>query len=100
MALKIGTFYDKGPHFEGTLETRKLNDLGAITIVPFDKTKDSEPDYLVNSGRFQIGRAWKQTTKDGESEYLNVLLDDPHFDEEVRARLVRQGDKHILLWER
>jgi len=87
--------------FEGVLETRKLHDLGSVTIYPYAKSPDSsEPDYIVRAGRFQIGRAWKQTTKDGEREYVNVILDDPHMEDEIRARLVKQDDKHILLWER
>ena len=101
MALKIGTFYNKGSHFEGMLETRKLHDLGNIIIDPYDKSPDSsEPDYIVRTGQFQIGRGWKQITKDGEREYINLILDDPHMEEEIRARLVKQGDQHILLWER
>lgn len=100
MALKIGTFYQRNDHFEGTLETRKLHDLGTIIIAPHEKTQETSPDYLIKANRFEIGRAWKHTSKDGSSEYLNVILDDPHMESEIRARLVRHEDKHILLWER
>jgi len=104
MALKIGTFYaktrDSKTYFEGTLKTRKLHDLGNITIEPNEKNQENEPDFLVITGQFEIGRAWKQTTKNSNREYLNVILDDPHMEEEIRARLVKQDEKHILLWER
>ncbi len=104
MALKIGTFYAKtnkfGVYFEGVLETRKLHALGNITIKPNEKISGNEPDFLVQTDGFEIGHAWKQVTKDKKREYLNVILDDPHMEEEIRARLVKQGEKHILLWER
>lgn len=99
MAMQIGTFYNKGSHFEGVIETRNINDLGTVFIEPFEKKPDSsEPDFLVRSGRFQIGRGWRQTTKDGESEYINLIIGDMDI-KEFRARLVKQVDKHILLWE-
>ena len=104
MALKIGTFYarkrDSKTYYEGTLETRKLHDLGNITIEPKEKTHENEPDFLVLSDKFEIGCAWKQTSKDKTKEYLNLVLDDPHMKEEIRARLVKQDEKYILLWER
>jgi len=50
MALKIGTFYaktkDSKTYFEGTLKTRKLHDLGNITIEPNEKTQENEPGFL------------------------------------------------------
>ena len=102
MAMQIGTFYNKGAHFEGVIETRKLSDLGTVVIAPYEKSSpdSGEPDYLVWAQRFQIGRGWKQTTRDGEGDYINIILDDPHMDNEIRARLVQQSEKHILLWER
>ena len=102
MAMQIGTFYNNGERFEGSIETRKLDDLGAVIIDPYEKSSpnSSEPDYIVRSGRYQIGRGWKQTTKDGQREYINLIIDDPHMDQAIRARLVQQGGKHILLWER
>lgn len=100
MALEIGKFYDRGSFFEGTISTRKLEDLGNVIFEPYDKAQDHEPDFLVKADRHQIGKAWKQTTRDGDREYLNVVLDDPHMDAQIRARLVRSGDHHLLLWER
>jgi uncharacterized protein (DUF736 family) len=67
MALKIGTFYQRNDHFEGTLQTRKLHDLGNITISTHEKTQETSPDYLVKADRFEIGRACKHTSKDGSS---------------------------------
>ncbi len=102
MTMQIGTFYDNGARLEGLIATRKLNNLGTVIIAPYEKSSpdSSEPDYLVYTGPFQIGRGWKQITKDGEREYINLIIDAPHMDHEIRARLVQQGDKHILLWER
>jgi len=60
--------------------------------------QEQEPDYLIKAGRFQIGRAWKRVTKDGEREYLNIIFDDPHMDGEIRARLLQKGEVYILLW--
>ncbi len=101
MATQIGTFHKRGAHYEGVIETRKINDLGTVYIEPYEKKPDSsEPDYLVRSGRFQIGRGWKQVTKDGRSEYINLIIDDPHLDQEIRVRLVKKDEQHILLWER
>ena len=56
--------------------------------------------YLLLLFFWGSAHAWKQVTKDKKREYLNVILDDPHMEEEIRARLVKQGEKHILLWER
>ena len=38
MAMQIGTFYNKGAHFEGVIETRKLSDLGTVVIADKDAT--------------------------------------------------------------
>ena len=100
MAMEIGRFYEQGSTYSGSISTRKLDDLGNVVFHPFDKAGDSEPDFLVKSGRNQIGRAWKQQTQDKEGEYLNVLLDDPHMDEPIRCRLVKYDGLFLLLWER
>ncbi len=63
MALKIGTFYAKtnksetdksGTYFEGVLETRKLHNLGNITIKPNEKTSGNEPDFLVQTDDLKL----------------------------------------------
>lgn len=103
MAMKIGEFFERGSWFEGTIKTRLLSDLGHVRIDPLMKPEDSGsgyPDYLVKADGFEIGKAWKQMPREGDREYLNVLLDDPHMPQPIYARLVAYNDHHILLWER
>ena len=70
MALQIGIFYQKGDHFNGMIETRQLTDLNTVLLEPHEKNQDHEPDYIVHTGRCQIGLEWNHTTKDGAREYV------------------------------
>lgn len=99
-STKIGEFYASGSGYQGTIRTRKLKDLGHVVIVAHDKNGDHEPDFLVKADGDEIGKAWKHTAKESEREYLNVVLDDPHMEQQIRSRLVHSGDRFILLWER
>ena len=98
--MEIGKFYEKGAGYEGTIKTRKLTDLGNVVFEPLENGGDAAPDFLVTSDGYKIGRAWKHQTKDKKSEYLNVVLDDPHMPELIRCRLVNAGNHHLLLWSR
>ena len=100
MSLKIGQFYARGSRYEGTISTRKLKGLGHVVFDPHDKGGDHEPDYLVLADGDEIGKAWEHTAKESERPYLNVILDDPHMDAQIRCRLVQKDSAFLLLWER
>ena len=97
----IGTFTRSGPDFTGRIETLTLS--VPVKIRAVEKDNDKAPDFRVYAGKaeFEIGAAWKKTSRE-DREYLSVKLDDPSFPAPVYASLLETEDagKHRLLWTR
>jgi uncharacterized protein (DUF736 family) len=81
----IGTFKSKGNGFTGHIETLTFNKAARLEPVT-EKRSEKSPDYRVKSGRNEIGAAWVETPKGGES-YLSVCLDDPSFTAPIYCRM-------------
>lgn len=94
----IGTFTAQKDSYTGTVRTLTLN--VKVKIVPNDKESENAPDYRIVAGNFEIGAAWKKTSRQDRS-YLSVTLDDPSFPATIYARLVEgEDDAHSLIWSR
>ncbi len=94
----IGIFTAQGGGFSGTVRTLTLN--VKVKILPNDKGSENAPDYRIQAGSYDIGAAWKKTSRAGRA-YLSVTLDDPSFPATIYARLVEGDDgTHTLIWTR
>jgi len=96
----IGTFTAQDNRFVGKLETLTLSQ--PVQMRPVEKDGDKSPDYRVYAGKseFEIGAAWKKTSRD-DRDYLSVKLDDPSFPAPIYATLNKTDDgKHQLIWSR
>ncbi len=67
-----------------------------------EKANDKAPDYRVFAGGAELGAAWREKGKDGETGYLAVKLDDPSFAAPIRAALFENADEKtaVLAWSR
>jgi uncharacterized protein (DUF736 family) len=64
------------------------------------KQSNAAPDFIVlRSTLYEIGAAWKKTSKSGKP-YLSVKLDDPVFTEPIHCALIKQHDHYALIWKR
>lgn len=96
----IGTFSEKNGAFTGTIRTLTMNVKAQIKPVK-DKIKGG-PDYRVFAGGAELGAAWREDSKDGETSYLAVKLDDPSFAVPVRAAFFENEEDKTgaLIWSR
>jgi uncharacterized protein (DUF736 family) len=78
MMTTIGTFTQQDDTYIGTLRTLTLE--VQIRIAPTVKESGSGPDFRVYAGLYELGAAWKRTSK-ADQPYLSVTLDDPVFPE-------------------
>jgi uncharacterized protein (DUF736 family) len=97
---QIGTFTLKDDVWTGTIRTLTLN-VRARLVPNKDKTKGA-PDYRLFAGGAELGAAWRQESKDGETPYLAVSLDDPGFAGPVRAAFFENAQEGtgVLVWTR
>ena len=51
-------------------------------------------------GNVEIGAAWQRTSKDNNTVYHSVKLDDPSFPAPIYANLVAVDDGYALVWSR
>ena len=101
----IGTFKPmaKGG-YEGTIVTMMTS--RKVRFVPNEKKKKTEnsPDYIVKSGRCDLGVAWNDVTEpqdDAEPlEYISVKLDGPEMTKPINAALFHREDGADLVWSR
>jgi uncharacterized protein (DUF736 family) len=98
---QIGAFILKDGKYTGTIRTMTIN-VKAQLVPNETKTNDDAPDYRLYAGGAELGAAWRQDSKDGETPYLAVKLDDPSFAAPMRAAFFENaGDKTgIMIWNR
>ena len=98
---QIGSFTQKDGKYTGTIRTMTIN--VKVQLVP-NKTKanDDAPDYRLYAGGVELGAAWRQDSKDGETPYLAVKLDDPSFAAPMRAAFFENPESGtgVLVWNR
>ena len=97
----IGTFTEKDGAYTGTIRTMTIN--VKAQLVPNDsKAKEGAPDFRLYAGGAELGAAWRQESKDSETPYLAVKLDDPSFAEPVRAAFFENEAEGtgVMVWKR
>ena len=59
-------------------------------------------DFRLSAGGAELGAAWRQDSKDGETPYLSVKLDDPSFAQPMRAAFFENEKEGtgVMVWNR
>lgn len=103
MASTIATLTEKNDGFEGVLKTLQVT--APIAIVPNQKkSADSkEPDYRIVAKRngFELGAAWKRTSKTTGEEYISCSLSSPEFGSiygNIAPSPKGKEDEWVIIW--
>lgn len=87
---------------KGKLQTLMVK--ASISIVPNEKTGDSQPDYrVIANGGFELGAAWVRKNRAGE-EYVSLSLAAPEFGGRIFANLGRaagstdEDERYAVIW--
>jgi uncharacterized protein (DUF736 family) len=97
---QIGAFTLKDGTWTGTIRTMTIN-VKAQLVPNKDKTKGA-PDLRLYAGGAELGAAWREDSKDGETPFLAVKLDDPSFAQPMRAAFFENPKEGtgVLVWNR
>ena len=82
----IGTFSQKDGKWTGTIRTMTIN--VKAQMVPVTDKAEAGPDYRIFAGGAELGAAWREESKDGETPYLAVKLDDPEMAGLILSRII------------
>lgn len=98
---QIGTFTARDGKYTGTIRTMTIN-VKAQLVANKKKANESAPDYRLYAGGAELGAAWREESKQGETPYLAVKLDDPSFAAPIRAAFFENADEGtgVLVWQR
>ena len=98
---QIGSFTLKDGKYTGTIRTMTIN-VKAQLVPNKDKANEDAPDFRIYAGGAELGAAWRQDSKDGETPYLAVKLDDPSFDKPMRAAFFENetDGTGVMVWNR
>ncbi len=98
---QIGSFTAKDGKYTGTIRTMTIN-VKAQLVPNNKKTTEGAPDYRLYAGGAELGAAWREESKQGETPYLSVRLDDPSFVSPIRAAFFENEAEGtgILVWAR
>ena len=98
---QIGTFTVKDGKYTGTIRTMTIN-VKAQLVPNSKKESDSAPDYRLYAGGAELGAAWQQESKNGDTAYLAVKLDDPSFAAPIRAAFFENSEDGtgVMVWNR
>lgn len=96
----IGTFTLKDGKYTGTIRTLTIN--AKAQMVPNSAGGPGAPDFRIFAAGAELGAAWREESKSGETPYLAVKLDDPSFEKPVRAAFFENEDEGtgVLVWSR
>ncbi len=97
---QIGAFTMKDGTWTGTIRTMTIN--VKAQLVPNKEKANGAPDYRLYAGGAELGAAWQQESKDGETPFLAVKLDDPSFAQPMRAAFFENAKEGtgVLVWSR
>lgn len=99
---QIGAFTLKDGAWTGTIRTMTIN-IKAQLVPNREKAKGKDaPDFRLYAGGAELGAAWRQDSKDGETPYLSVKLDDPSFAQPMRAAFFENEKEGtgVMVWNR
>ena len=96
----IGTFNLKDGKYTGTIRTLTIN--AKAQMVPNENRENGAPDFRIFAGGAELGAAWREESKDGETPYLAVKLDDPSFAKPMRAAFFESAEDStgVMVWNR
>lgn len=96
----IGTFTSKDGKWTGTIRTMTIN--VKAQMVPVAEKSEDGPDYRIFAGGAELGAAWQRESKDGETPYLSISLDDPSFAGPMRAAFFEKPEDGtgVMVWNR
>jgi len=89
---QIGAFTLKDGKYTGTIRTMTINVKDQL-VPNKTKAKDGAPNYRLYAGVAELGAAWRQDSKDGETPALAVKLDDPSFAAPMRAAFFENSEE-------
>ena len=97
---QIGAFTLKDGTWTGTLRTLTIN--VKAQLVPNKEKAKGAPDFRLYAGGAELGAAWREDSKDGETPYLSVKLDDPSFAQPMRAAFFENEAEGtgVMVWNR
>ena len=97
---QIGAFTMKDGAWTGTIRTMTIN--VKAQLVPNKEKANGAPDFRLYAGGAELGAAWRQDSKDGETPYLAVKLDDPSCAQPMRAAFFEneKAGTGVLVWNR
>lgn len=97
---QIGAFTLKDGAWTGTIRTMTIN--VKAQLVPNKEKANGAPDFRLYAGGAELGAAWRQDSKDGETPYLAVKLDDPSFSKPMRAAFFENENEGtgVMVWNR
>jgi uncharacterized protein (DUF736 family) len=101
--MMIGKFTQNADAYTGSINAMGLS-LPAVTFSPMPVKQGNGPDFVVIGAtigaEFEIGAAWKKTSKKGKA-YLSVKLDGPTLAAPINCALTTQLDGSLaLVWNR
>lgn len=98
---QIGSFTLKDGNYTGTIRTMTIN-VKSQLVPNMEKASDGAPDFRLFAGGAELGAAWRQESKNGETTYLAVKLDDPSFDRPIRAAFFENEAEGtgVMMWNR
>jgi len=97
---QIGAFTMKDGTWTGTIRTMTIN--VKAPLVPNRVKANGAPDFRLYAGGAELGAAWHQESKDGETPFLAVKLDDPSFAQPLRAAFFENAKEGtgVVVWNR
>lgn len=97
---QIGAFTMKDGTWTGTIRTMTIN--VKAQLVPNKDKANGAPDFRLYAGGAELGAAWHQESKGGETPFLSVKLDDPSFAQPMRAAFFENSKEGtgVLVWNR
>jgi uncharacterized protein (DUF736 family) len=103
LQMMIGKFTANGDGYKGSINALGVS-LAAVTFSPMPVRQGHGPDFVVigaiSGAEFEIGAAWKKTSKAGKA-YLSVKLDGPTLAAPINCALTSQLDgSFALVWNR
>jgi|TARA_R110002126_G_scaffold251653_1_gene394674 uncharacterized protein (DUF736 family) len=98
---QIGSFTAKDGSYTGTIRTMTIN-VKAQLVPNKEKASDGAPDFRLYAGGAELGAAWREESKNGETPYLSVKLDDPSFASPMRAAFFENEAEGtgVMVWNR
>ena len=97
---QIGSFTFKDGKYTGVIRTMTIN--VKAQFVPNKEKTNGGPDFRIYAGGAELGAAWREESKDGETPYLSVRLDDPSFAAPMRAAFFEneKDGTGVMAWTR